>query len=244
MNVKKINNKLITDFLSQIEVKPLKNALLVDIFKTLNPANNLYKSETKASKFNQKNHKIFIKITYKFKHHYSANLFELIFKHLVLKNQFLLSIDRDKNRILITLKDGILIHHNEKFSKEESTIKKMEDSFAYKEDSQLISEIFLNTLETIFFSSLYQEDNKHITGSNQKILKLISTSIEDRVENNSGKTLFHNILNYINKDNPINIIITEKSIFERLVDKMKELLFHEDDEDELFIEKRIENRYL
>ena len=179
MNIKEINNKIINDFLSIEELKPFKNTLLLDIINTLNPANGKYSSETTASKFNRKNHKIFIKLTYKFKNKYSAHLFRLIFLHLVLKNQFLLTIERQKNHVKITLKDGILIHHNEKFSKQQRTIEKMESSFAYKEDSQLISEVFLNTLETIFFSSLYQDNNENIKIFNEKILNAVLQATDD-----------------------------------------------------------------
>ena len=84
MEIRTIKNKIITDFIHKKEIQPHKSVLLSDIIDTLNPSKKRYTSKTFADKFNDKNHKVFITLTYHFKSKVSAYLFRLIFKHVVL----------------------------------------------------------------------------------------------------------------------------------------------------------------
>jgi len=202
--ITKINNILINNLINNNDITQSRKELFSNIIYTLNPINKLYTSSTVAHKIHNKSHKVFINITYKFNNKFSANLFQLIFQQIILQDKLSFNVELNGNFVNIYLKTGFIIRHSEKFAVKEDIINKMEKSFAYKEDSQFISEVFLNTIKTIYFSDLYQAHYLALKPIEQNLLKNIVSATNDRVDINNGRILFNNINAYINMKNKNN----------------------------------------
>jgi hypothetical protein len=242
MNITKINNKIIIDFLNQENIAEKKQAYFLDVIRTLNPSNNLYKSRSTAKYCNEINHQVSLKISYKFTNNQSAKLFSLLFKHLILNNQFLLSIKVVKSFVLIKFKNDILVEHREKFSREEETILKMENSFAYREESKIISEIFLNTVKVLFFSDIYQNEEKHKDIVNYRVIKEVEKSLDDRIDYLNGNVILKNIYSFTKEIHEKEEII-EYGFIATLYQDILDFLFKLEKE-EVVLNTHMSNKYL
>lgn len=191
MVLSKINDRFYRKFLMNHLDNKFDIEDLYDVVSTLNPANNNYKIKSEAERFSDSSHTVDMKIAYSFRTQKAADLFVSSYENLVQKGKSILKIKQKDNKVLLTLKEPVLVNHKTKNIGTALQQSKIKEAVGFREESDLISDIFM-TIDQILTSGIYQlGDNT----ANRLQKRQISNNMaleaqEKRINKNKNESLY------------------------------------------------------
>jgi hypothetical protein len=161
MTVSKVNDRFYRKFLIDHLDNKFTDEDMYDVVASLNPANNKYKIQTESQKISSTSHQVEMKIVYKFRTEKAALLFKTTYENLVQKGKSLLEVQSKGKNVLLKMKEPVLVDHKIKVITSEKQQEKITNAVGFREESQLISDVFLRTVDKLFSSGMYKlGDNK------------------------------------------------------------------------------------
>lgn len=156
MAVSKVNDSFYRAFLIDHLENQFQIEDLYDVVTTLNPANEKYKVVSKGKRFTNDTHKIEIKVAYEFRTENAAKLFKTTYKNLIQKGKSVFNVKMKGNIVMLEFKDPMIVTHKPKVETTPEAQKKITHAVCFREESYMLSDIFVKTVDTMFNSGLYR----------------------------------------------------------------------------------------
>ena len=157
MSVSKVNDAYYRKFIINHLDNKFSIEDLYDVVATLNPANDLYRIKSNAEKYADSSHKLELKMMYEFRTESSAKLFISTYQNLVQKGKSVLKAKIKDNKVLLEFKEPMVISHKQRYNDVgETQQKRISEALAFREESHLLSDVFIQTVDSLFSSGIYK----------------------------------------------------------------------------------------
>ncbi len=173
---------------------------MLNVIQTLNPTNERYRCKTNATPKNNSNHEINMAVGYQFPSEKSANLFKTLFEDIHQKGKGDLKISQKEgdnaNQIIIKMKEPLVIGHKEKLFVSNEQQQKITEGIKYREESALLTDIMVGTIDALDKSGLYNMSDEPASGlatrkiSSKKALNNYERKIDNGDSNLTSSTLY------------------------------------------------------
>lgn len=194
-SVSKVNDIYFRKFLTTHLDNKFDAKDIYDMVRTINPANNRYKMKSETNPKNTESYFFETKMAYAFPTEKSASLFKNLFENIYQKGKGQIELTQKEgeksNQVMLKMKEPIaipLLSRTGAIEQQEKRAKMVE----LQEESQFLSDVFVETIDSLTTSGIYNMSSKPQSKTAQKLIGNVKAleRHERRInEGNSNKSL-------------------------------------------------------